>query len=71
MNTNAGSTSRADDHRCPGGCGADVRRHLLACRDCWARLPDELRQAVNRRGPGHVEALSDALTWYRDNPKEA
>lgn len=64
-------------HSCPG-CGTQVRRSLLACRDCWRSLPAELRDAVNtwwrRRRANrsdavayarHRAAVVDALAWYR------
>lgn len=65
-------------HGCPG-CGTQVRRSLLACRDCWRALPDELRAVVNatwarrRRTPrdpvallAHRNAVVAALAWYRE-----
>jgi hypothetical protein len=67
-----------DTHGCPGDCGARVPRRLLACKPCWFRLPTGLRDAVNdayrrrRADPtAHRDALRAAMTWYRDNPKEA
>lgn len=67
----------ADKHACPGRCGRSVGRSLLACRDCWARLPLILRTAVtegyarirrNRNdGTAHRAAVLEALAWYRDN----
>lgn len=69
--TGSGST----EHPCPGGCGAQVPRHQLACKPCWFRLPGALRAAVGFayrrrvRDPGpHREALATALQWYRTNP---
>jgi hypothetical protein len=56
-----------DTHDCPGGCGADVPRRLLACRDCWWLLPTDLRRAVQRGGTGRLHAVADALRWYREN----
>lgn len=37
----------ADTHDCPGGCGAQVPQHQMACKPCWFRLPVDLRNAVN------------------------
>lgn len=61
---------------CPGGCGKQIPRALVACPQCWARLPAPLRAAVNRTyearrtsGPAswaHLRALSQALDWYRN-----
>lgn len=64
-------------HGCPG-CGTQVRRSLLACRDCWRSLPADLRDPVNaawrrrRANPrdvvaavAHRAAVVDALAWYR------
>jgi hypothetical protein len=63
-------------HACPGGCGTYVPRARLSCRPCWYRLPAGLRGALNEahRTHGahtapHRAALSDALDWYRSNPR--
>jgi hypothetical protein len=61
-------------HACPGGCGRRVARDLFACSPCWYRLPDALRQAIDRTyRPGrfsrdHAQALSAAHHWYHRNP---
>jgi hypothetical protein len=66
-------------HDCPGGCGAQVARHMLACKRDWYRLPKELREAVwdgwQRRRSGrpngvrdHARAVRAAIDWYVDNP---
>jgi hypothetical protein len=62
-------------HRCPGGCGAPVARHLFACRGDWYRLPLDLRWEISAtyHGPGgsvarHYAAMRVAIAWYRDNP---
>lgn len=61
-------------HDCPGDCGAKVLPNMLACRVCWARLPQDIRRAVNfayakrRTQPRlHRAALAEALAWYRAN----
>lgn len=67
-------------HGCPGDCGATVARRMLACRACWWRLPEELRNELNRadqirrRNPNdpervaqHRRVVARALRWYRDN----
>lgn len=67
-------------HDCPGGCGQQVEQQLLACKQCWFRLPRNLRGRLTRayaqrdRFPAaHRRALDaclDAcLAWYRDNPR--
>lgn len=69
-------------HGCPG-CGTQVRRSLLACRDCWRALPAELRDAVttawravraNRADMAarfvHRAAVLAALGWYRESREE-
>jgi hypothetical protein len=33
------SPMATDTHECPGGCGRQVARRLLACKPCWFRLP--------------------------------
>lgn len=70
-------------HGCPG-CGALVRRTVLACRPCWFWLPQELRDAVNAawrrrkanpKDPGavraHLAAVGAASRRLRDNPRGA
>ncbi len=66
---------RDDTHGCPGGCGARVPHHRLACPSCWYRLPLALRDEVNSawrargRDPRrHQLALREATAWYRANP---
>jgi|AntDryMetagUQ889_1029465.scaffolds.fasta_scaffold86158_2 hypothetical protein len=57
-------------HTCPGGCGHRVPRHHFACRNCWGRLPTDLRQPISvtyQRDPdAHMEAMADAMEWYAD-----
>jgi hypothetical protein len=59
-------------HDCPGGCGERVIYARLTCIRCWARLPQPLRDDVNRayrqrgRNPvRHLRAVSAALNWYK------
>lgn len=80
--------SRPDtSHECPGCGQSGVPRHHLACKPCWCRLPDGLRDAIN--GSFHARtrakrpddrsiavrayrrALTAALSWFRDNRTEA
>ena len=72
------------DHPCPGCGGPGVPQHQLACKPCWLRLPQQLRDAVNgsyrakssARLPNvrsaavqaHRRALAAAMAWYRENP---
>lgn len=67
----------ADTHDCPGGCGAQVPRHHLACPQDWKRLPLPLQRELNfwyRRRTTHARQYQDArakcLDWYRTNPRE-
>lgn len=63
-------------HQCPGRCGRMVGYTHLACRECWFRLPGDLRVALNRAararfatatgGAAHRAALQDCLKWYRE-----
>jgi hypothetical protein len=64
-------------HPCPGGCGAEVPQHQLACKPDWFRLPkplrDEIGAAYARRRANpmrHLRALGEASKWYRANPKD-
>lgn len=61
-------------HTCPGGCGAHVPRHRLACRSCWSRLPQALQRAIWQHHESgdraaHAGAVSAAVDWYRANPR--
>lgn len=62
-------------HPCPGGCGRQVPNRLFACKDCWWRLPRELRLEISRthrRDPiGHAEAMADASAWFAEQHWEA
>lgn len=66
-------TSRT--HACPANCGHQVFENQFACRTDWYRLPLEIRRGITgnyRRDPAaHIEAMGDAIEWYRANPKEA
>jgi hypothetical protein len=60
-------------HTCPGGCRGRVSNRLYACRDDWARLPQEFKDMVRRTAGREipfrerVNALQAAAGWYRDN----
>lgn len=61
-------------HDCPGGCGAPVRRHLLACPTCWRLLPGSMRSAITlatkrRNEAARLRTVSVALKWYRQYRK--
>jgi hypothetical protein len=66
------------EHLCPGRCGKQVPNRHLACPPCWARLPRALQEDVTRaygrrRQDGawpHIQAVSKAYAWYRNNTKE-
>lgn len=71
-------------HACPGDCGAQVPRRMLACRTCWPLLPAHLRDAVTRtwrarradmtnhaRVMAHVRAVAAASAWYHERRKAA
>lgn len=64
-------------HPCPGGCGADVPHHQLACKPDWFRLPKPLRDEINAAYPRrranplrHTRAIAEASRWYRANPRQ-
>jgi hypothetical protein len=58
-------------HDCPGSCGRQVPYHHFACRNCWYRLPMDLRRPISanwqRDAVAHAEAMADALQWYGQN----
>lgn len=57
-------------HACPGRCGRiGVPRHKLACRDCWHRLPVDLRHRISYTwsradGAAHMAALTEAVAHW-------
>lgn len=60
-------------HKCPHRqCTLQVSAARLACRPHWYMLPKDLREAVwnaynSGDRLGHRQAVSAALTWYREN----
>jgi hypothetical protein len=61
-------------HKCPGGCGTTVRRHLLACGTCWRMLPGSMRSAITHatkcgNEAARLRTVAAALTWYRQYRK--
>lgn len=58
-------------HACPGGCGRQVPYHHFACRNCWYRLPMDLRRPISGNWhlnpDAHAEAMVDAQQWYDEN----
>lgn len=67
-------------HECPN-CGAHIRGAMFACRNCWPRLPPNLRTAIlrawGRRRAGvataeaeHEAAKATALRWFVEHPKK-
>lgn len=68
------SRTRTDEppHECPGGCGRDVPHRLLACRDCWWLLPEEMRTQIRQaRGRRRLQLVGEAVAWYRDHVVDA
>ncbi|HEX8112052.1 MAG TPA: hypothetical protein VF516_30175 [Kofleriaceae bacterium] len=62
-------------HDCPGCGAAGVPQHQLACKPCWFRLPERMRDAINHafrhrlsNPRAHRQAIVRAMTWYRINP---
>jgi hypothetical protein len=66
----------ARTHTCPGECGiTNVPFSRFACRNCWWKLPAEIRVRINityrARGSAdgrraHAQALADGHRWYRN-----
>lgn len=63
---------RPATHACPGGCGTQIPRQKLSCREHWYQLPRELRNRISnnyRRNPDeHMRAIADAVAWYAEHP---
>ena len=67
-------------NHCPR-CDVMIPRGRLACRRDWYALPGTIRDAINATyTPGqdlltataeYLDALKDALAWYRDHPLQA
>lgn len=50
---------------CPG-CPTSIPKGVFACKDCWSRIPVDLRDSVQfRYGGGRAEA--EAGRWLRAN----
>lgn len=64
-------TTSGPFHRCPGGCGRDVRREHFACPTCWRRLPFDLARRIRahygRDAVEHSRAMGDARYWFRSH----
>jgi hypothetical protein len=46
------------------GCGKPKRTRQSFCRECYLRLPFELKQRLNRKfGEGYEEAFADAREY--------
>jgi hypothetical protein len=55
---------------CLGGCGERLGR-AHTCPTCWARLRDDLREAITRARPmtrAYSVALYNAHEWFTENP---
>ncbi len=51
-----------------GGCHKRKVRGQSFCKDCYFRLPRELRQKLWQRfGGGYEEAHTESLEWLRTN----
>jgi hypothetical protein len=62
-------------HQCPRPeCSRTVEDdQQFACRGDWYALPKTHRDAIwnafrSGDGMGHIQAMADAIEWYRDNP---
>ena len=62
-------------HQCPRPeCSRLVENdHQFACRGDWYALPKLHRDAIWRTyragdGMGHIQAMADAIDWYRAHP---
>jgi len=52
---------------CPA-CGGGKQVRQSFCRECYFRLPREMRNALYRRlGAGYTQAFNRALAWLASN----
>jgi predicted amidophosphoribosyltransferase len=56
-------------HRCTGGCGRRLDSIGALCPDCLARLPDDLRMALDDTEEQH-NIRADVRRWLRTHPAE-
>lgn len=59
---------------CPGGCGHTVPAEVVACKKCWYRLPEHLRQILHtlcRRYTARPVAVTLAAEWFRQQRQVA
>lgn len=58
-------------HECPGCAAPGIEAGRVACPDCWARLPDDLRwmlRSTHGVNPGkHAIAVRYATAWFREH----
>lgn len=60
----------------PCGCGGRRERWQAVCRDCWKRVPADLRDAIRAAQASkarHLEAKAamEATDWLRAHPAGA
>jgi hypothetical protein len=52
----------AEPPECPtDGCGRPLRASRAMCRDCWARVPTDLKRDVRSAARGSWERWVDAM----------
>lgn len=57
-------------HNCPGCQKPGIPHHMLACGECWHKLPRALRDKITAGGDARLFNVSVALTWYRQNRQD-
>jgi hypothetical protein len=53
-------------HKCPG-CGAEISKKILACRDCWFKIPQLTRRCIERQKSGTAR-LRLVVQHFRGGP---
>lgn len=54
-------------HRCRPSCAAEVPQDKAFCRECWARVPQRVKNAILsswrevKRDPNHIYAHAELL----------
>jgi len=53
---------------CPGACGTEMDRGRITCRDCWQRVPQDLRYALRDARQPHQcrerrQAIAQIVAW--------
>lgn len=62
-----------EDMDCPG-CGREgIPRHMVACSECWHRMPQAIKMPIRQTNPGgfaRLRAIYKAREWLIANKRK-